>query len=69
MIAIKKFDEVPASSSAHEPFSAKRQKTIPKRRKWNKDYINYGVFCSKNEEENNYSPAQCAVISADKKNN
>ena len=29
----KESDEVPASSSAHEPFPPKRQKTIPKKRK------------------------------------
>ena len=55
----KEPDEVPASSSAHEPFLVKRQKTIQKRRKWNEDYINYGFFHPKGEEENSYSPAQC----------
>ena len=55
----KESDEVPTSSSAHEPISAKRQKTIPKRRKWNEDYINYGFFRPKGEEANSYPPAQC----------
>ena len=51
--------EVPAPSSAHKPFPAKRQKTIPKRRKWNEDYINYGFFRPKGKKENSYSPVQC----------
>ena len=55
----KESDKVPASSSAHEPFPAKRQKTIPKRRKWNEDNINYEFFRPKHEEENSYPPAQC----------
>ena len=50
---------MPASSSAHEPFPAKCQKTIPKRRKWNEDYINYEFFRPKGEEKNSYPPAQC----------
>ena len=54
----KEFNEIPASSSAHEPISAKRSKTIPKKRKWNEDYINYGFFPLKGEEANNYPPAQ-----------
>ena len=55
----KESDEVPASSSAHEPFPAKRQNTIPKRRKCNEDNINYVFFRPKSEEENSYPPAQC----------
>ena len=55
----KETDEIPASSSAHEPFFAKRQKTLLKRRKSNKNYINYQFFCPKGEEENSYPPAQC----------
>ena len=55
----KESDEVPASSSTHKSFPAKRQKTISKRRKWNKDYINYGFFCPKGEKENSYPPTQC----------
>ena len=55
----KESDEVPASSSAHEPISAKRQKTMQKRRKWNEDYINYEFFRLKVEEANRYPPAQC----------
>ena len=43
----KESDKVPASSSAHEPFPVKRQKTIPKRRKWNEDYNKYGFFVQK----------------------
>ena len=57
----KESDKVPASSSAHEPFPAKRQKPIPKRRKWNEDYINYEFFRPKGKEENSYSPAQCLI--------
>ena len=55
----KESDEVPASSSAHDPISVKRQKTTPKRRKWNEEYINYGFFRPKDEEANSYPPAQC----------
>ena len=55
----KESDKVLASSSAHEPFLAKHQKTILKRRKSIKDYINYGFFHPKGEEENSYPPAQC----------
>ena len=58
MICIKS-NEVPASSSAHEAFPTKRQKTISKRRKWNEDYINYGFFRSKGEEKKSIYPAQC----------
>ena len=57
----KESDEVPASSSAHVPFPAKRQKTIPKKRKWNEDYINYEFFRPEGEEENSYPPAQCLI--------
>ena len=55
----KESNEVPASSSAHEPISAKRQKTIPKRRKWKEDYINHRFFRPKGEEANSYPSAQC----------
>ena len=51
----KKSDEVPASSSAHEPFPAKRQKTIPKGTKWNE--MTYEFFRPNDEEENSYLPA------------
>ena len=50
---------MPASSFAHEPFPVNYQKTIPKRRKWNEDYINYEFFCPKGKEKNSYPPAQC----------
>ena len=53
----KESNEVPASSSAHEPISAKRQKKIPKGRKRDEDYINYGFFCLKGEEASSYPPA------------
>ena len=51
---------MPASSSAHEPFPANCQKTVPTRRKWNEDYINYKYFRPKDEEKNViHQPSVC----------
>ena len=58
----KESNEAPASSSADEPICAKRWKTIPKRIKWNEDYIYCRFFRPKGEEANSYhQPSVCSA--------